>query len=336
MWHTILLALFFLVSSSFSADPTLATYSVNDLLAQPGWADISPPAVSTGNCVPAHRGCKRWMKPHEIELSTSTAGYNFGMFENNQLRYMVHLKNLLGVKRIHARTGPRSLQDLRLQNALWACPFVPELEIELQPRGENNELLKVVELELIVFLTECDLDILGGEDPRAHLSIGVKYGHTRHMVMSPMYNVQSQYNTDLYGELALYAHIKQLTPGVNQFMFVRGAQEGIIPAFNAEQASGEQSINNNLNWMWPVTLLLLTMSVLTLVFVMGSYFGRDKERQSMTLITQSLIASSTQQLQLMGAIEQQMAHTTTVLANIASRMGIAHRPKKAVFHNNNE
>lgn len=287
-----------------AADPTIAGYSVNDLLAQPGWVDVSPPAIANGNCVPSHRVCKRWMDPHEIEPSTSTASYNFGMFENGQLRYMVHLKNILGIKRIHARTGPRSQHHKRKQHSMWACPFVPELELELQPRGENNELLEPVELDLIVFLTECDLDILGGEDPREHLAMGIEYGFLGEMKMTPLYSIESQYNTDLYGELAIAVHLDKVTPGHNRFMFARGNPEGMISAFNAEQGNGEHFINQNVAWQFPLLIIVAVLTTLALFFNAAGYFGTDRQRKNQAAAVQAEIASNTQLAELLLANTQ--------------------------------
>ena len=278
----LLLSLSLVCHTSLAADPSAQHISVSTLLSTGTWTPLSPGAVASGQCKPKHWFCKRFLNAKKIELSNGVSSVNFGMIETNadgsnpQLRYSIHLNDTSGVKRIHARTGPRSRGDKNLQQALWACPFVPELQIELDPRGGDIKLLEGVFMQVIVYFTACDLDVANGESVLDHVLIGHENKFTTQMKLSPAYQYPIQYNPNLYGAQALYINLNQVTPGNNNLMVTRGNKENIAASFNAMQGNSDQYIHQNTTWTYPLLFILIFLVLITLIFSAIGFFNSDK------------------------------------------------------------
>lgn len=289
---------------TYAADPSLGGYTVANLLSTGNWTSISPPAVDTGGCPPKHRLCKRFLNAKKIELQNEPPSVNFALFESNpdgsnkQLRYSVHLNGTQGVKRIHARTGPRSRGDKNLQQAFVACPFVPELQIELDPKGGDIKLLENVFMEVVVYFTKCDVDLLGGESLVDNVVVGHENKFTRQMVMTKLIDYPAKYNTNLYGEMALYVGLNQVTPGNNNFLITRG-DRATSATFNSMQGNSDESMFQSSVWQYPIHLIIAFLILLTLIFSAVAFFNSDKSVSATLAEVRSLASQNALMIKLL-------------------------------------
>lgn len=307
----LVVAIFFILAApaALCADPTLAAKSVHSLVGNGTWTQLAPPAIATAQCRPHHRLCKRFYDADVYELSSNVSSINFGMFEDGALRAQIYAGNILGVKRIHAHTGPRSSGHKNLQHPLWACPVVPEIELHFDPRGGDKTQLRPVLLEIIFYFEACDLDVVGGEDPREHLLLGVENLYTTQMKLSPVTAFSSRLNTDVQGQgqLALHVNLTTITPGHNRYMLVRGAPEAVAPAFNMEQGNSDQYLYDaQVTYHYPFMIGMLAITVVTLFLTAANTFRADRTAVMNVEQQQIITASNAQLVRALSALEKRM------------------------------
>lgn len=230
-----------------SAGPEFQDFTVSQLLDQDGWVDETCPARRAERCLPSsHTNRFRRISEQHFDLQPSDFTLQLTVNDHDardRIYANLRLNQVDGVRQVRVRTGPRSQsvdQGMNRQQSLWSFGLMPELEVELLPRGNQPNLLRPVSMDVIFYIDRCFLD-QGCDDLRTSLMVGIENGYTTQMVMHPLSHMVHQVNENLLGQVALHLEIPAVTPGANRIYLTQDGG-GAAAVFNHAQSDSMSSI----------------------------------------------------------------------------------------------